>query len=198
MTLTQSDLQAIALLLDERLEVKLEEKLEQKLEEKLAPIHERLDRIEERLDQVEERLDRVEERLDQVEERLDRVEERLDRVEERLDRVEGRFDHMNEQFNQMKERLDSLEANIGVMGVRLDGLNSCIEEVVLPQLVKIMFKLDHAVIPQVKNIEGCYLSTFQRDKEASDKMSALDEDVHVLKKIAYEHSRRIHMLEKKS
>lgn len=38
MSLTKQDLQAIATVVDERLEVKLEEKLEVKLEEKLAPI----------------------------------------------------------------------------------------------------------------------------------------------------------------
>ena len=56
MALTKDDLQAIASLIDS------------KLDEKLSPVNERLDGIEERLDGIEERLDGIEERLDKVEE----------------------------------------------------------------------------------------------------------------------------------
>ncbi len=49
MALTKDDLQAIASLIDS------------KLDEKLSPVNERLDGIEERLDGIEERLDKVEE-----------------------------------------------------------------------------------------------------------------------------------------
>lgn len=56
MALTKDDLQAIASLIDS------------KLDEKLSPVNERLDGIDERLDKVNERLDGIEERLDKVEE----------------------------------------------------------------------------------------------------------------------------------
>lgn len=53
MALTKEDLQAIASLIDS--------KLDEKFDEKLSPINERLNKIEERLDGIEERLDTVEE-----------------------------------------------------------------------------------------------------------------------------------------
>lgn len=63
MALTKDDLQAIASLIDS------------KLDEKLSPVNERLDNIDKRFDGIDERLDKVDERLDGIEERLDKVEE---------------------------------------------------------------------------------------------------------------------------
>lgn len=58
MALTNEDLQAIAALMDN----------------KLQPIHNRLDKMESRLDKMESRLDKVESRLDKMENRLDKIE----------------------------------------------------------------------------------------------------------------------------
>lgn len=60
MALTKEDLQAIASLIDS--------KLDDKFDEKLSPINERLNNIEERFDGIDKRLDEIEERLDTVEE----------------------------------------------------------------------------------------------------------------------------------
>ena len=53
MTLTKDDLQAIAQIVDERLEVQLEAKLDAKLESRLAPIMQRLDHLDEKTDHLQ-------------------------------------------------------------------------------------------------------------------------------------------------
>lgn len=59
MTLTNEDLQAIALLIDSR--------FDQKFDEKLSPINSRLDNIDKRLDNMDKRLDNMDNRLDKLE-----------------------------------------------------------------------------------------------------------------------------------
>ena len=68
MALTQEDLQAIATMMDS----------------KLQPIHNRLDSMENRLDSMENRLDRVENRLDDMEGNLKLVKLRQDNMARKL------------------------------------------------------------------------------------------------------------------
>ena len=76
--LTKEDLQAIA------------EMLDQKLDEKLEPIKEGMTRLEERTERLEERTERIEERTERLEEQTKRLEERTERIEERTKRLEER------------------------------------------------------------------------------------------------------------
>lgn len=65
MALTKEDLQAIAGLIDS--------KLDEKFDEKLSPIIERLDEINKRLDGINEQLDGINEQLDRINEQLDGI-----------------------------------------------------------------------------------------------------------------------------
>lgn len=102
MALTQNDLQAIADLLDQKLEEKLEEKLDKKLEEKLDKI---LDvKLDEKLDKkLDEKLDK------KFKEELAPIYERLDRMDARLDRTEDNFKYLDVKLNKTIDKLESLD-----------------------------------------------------------------------------------------
>ena len=86
--LTKDDLQAIANLMDT----------------KLQPINNRLDGIEGRLDGMEGRFDGMEGRLDSMEGRLDSMEGRFDSMEGRFDKIESELSSV--QANQLELRKD--------------------------------------------------------------------------------------------
>ncbi len=68
MALTNEDLQAIAALMDN----------------KLQPIHNRLDKMENRLDKMEDRLDKMESRLDKIESEVVGLKKEVQEVKEKV------------------------------------------------------------------------------------------------------------------
>lgn len=51
--------------------------------------------------------------------------------------------------------------------------------------------LENNVLPRLNTIESCYMDTFKRYKDSADQMSALVEDVAMLKKVVAEHSEKL-------
>lgn len=51
--------------------------------------------------------------------------------------------------------------------------------------------LENNVLPRLNTIESCYMDTFNRYKDSADQMSALVEDVAMLKKVVAEHSEKL-------
>lgn len=73
MTLTRDDLQAIAQIVDER--------MDKKLDEKLVPIIQRLDCLEEKVDRLDERVSRLEEKVDELQTEMIYVKKRVGHLE---------------------------------------------------------------------------------------------------------------------
>lgn len=54
--------------------------------------------------------------------------------------------------------------------------------------------LENNIIPRLNTIEACYTSTFNRYKNAADRMEAAIEDVELLKKTVADHSEKLKRL----
>ena len=148
MTLTKDDLQAIAQIVDERLEVQLEAKLEEKLEAKLDA-------------KLEEKLDiKLEEKLDA------KLETRLAPIMQRLDRLEEKTDDLQTDMVYVKKHVENLD-----------------------------HMLKSEIVPRLKSIEECYVSTYDRYRRYADGMDSALEDVDQLKRVAADHSRRLQRIE---
>ena len=148
----------------------------QMLDTKLQPVHERLDRMDERLDGIDERLDRMDERLDGIDERLDRMDERLDGIDERLDGIEVRLERLEVRVDCVEKRLSNLEEQVSEVSTRVKRLELIIENEIKPRL---------------NTIEECYLSTFRRYSEYSEKMKNAFVDIDILKKTVQRHSMKL-------
>ena len=55
--------------------------------------------------------------------------------------------------------------------------------------------IENEVIPRLKILEECYLTTSYRYQEGVIKMDSLDEDVTIMKRVITDHSHRINTLE---
>lgn len=157
MTLTKDDLQAIAQIVDERLEVQLEAKLEEKLDAKL-----------------DEKLDA--------------------KLESRLAPIMQRLDHLDEKTDRLQADMTDVKKHIGCLDEKVDDLQTD-----MIYVKKHVCHLDHMVksevIPRLKAIEGCYVSTYDRYRRYADGMEGIMADVEQLKRVAADHSRRLRRIE---
>ena len=102
--LTKEDLQAIA------------EMLDQKLDEKLEPIKEGMTRLEERTERLEERTERIEERTKRLEERTTKIEITIENQVDRAIKLLGEgHESLRQTINERlvtKEQMEKDEARI--------------------------------------------------------------------------------------
>ena len=115
-------------------------------------------------------------KLQPVHERLDRMDERLDGIDERLDR--------------MDERLTNLEGQMIVVNTRLTNLEGQVSEV-KTRLKRVELIMENEVKPRLHTIEECYLSTYRRYVEYSEKMTNAFVDIDILKKTVHRHSMKL-------
>ena len=119
------------------------------------------------------KLQPIHERLDRMDERLDGIDERLDRMDERLDGIDIRLERLEVQVECMDKRLTNLEELVSKVSTRVKRL-----ELVMENEIK----------PRLHTIEDCYLSTYRRYMEYSEKMKSAFVDIDILKKTVKGHS----------
>ncbi len=90
MALTNEDLQAIANLLDS------------KMDQKLQPINDRLDKMDNRFDAMDSRLDKMDSRFDAMDSRLDKMDSRFDAMDNRLDAMDNRLDKLESEVSSLR------------------------------------------------------------------------------------------------
>lgn len=98
-------------------------------------------------------------KLQPVCERLDRMDERLDGIDERLDCIDKRLTNLEAQVSEVSRRVKRLELMI-----------------------------ENEIKPRLRTIEECYLSTYRRYVEYSEKMKNAFVDIDILKKTVQHHS----------
>jgi len=130
-------------------------------------------KLDARLKPIENHLERIENRMDNIENRMDRIESRMDRIESRMDTLEGQVQELQNQMNNLERRMDSLEGQ--VQYIRADIL-------------------ENQVMPRLNTIESCYIDTFNRYRDYTDRMEAVFADTELLKKVVSEHSESIQKL----
>lgn len=130
-------------------------------------------KLDARLKPIENHLERIENRMNNIENRMDRIESRMDRIESRMDTLEGQVQELQNQMNNLERRMDSLEGQ--VQYIRADIL-------------------ENQVMPRLNTIESCYIDTFNRYRDYTDRMEAVFADTELLKKVVSEHSESIQKL----
>lgn len=134
-------------------------------------------------DLLEEKLEtKLEEKLDQkLEEKL---EEKLDRkldqkVTPTLQSIYDRLDHLEQDVSYIK--VVQLENNVMP---RLDRVEQKVRNIETVQL-------ENNVIPRLATIESCYLDTFQRYREGSERIESMSDEIEVLKRTVSKHSKKL-------
>ena len=137
------------------------------LEDKLKPVNQRLDKIETRIAKLETRIAKLETRIDQLENRIQKLEARMDHSGTYMIDMETRFDQkLQAEILPLKNQLTRIEVDL----------------------------LENNILPRLNTIETCYVSTYNRYKDTTERMDAIILDVDVLKTTVSEHSKLLQAL----
>ena len=82
-------------------------------------------------------------------------------------------------------KTDLLEVKTGLREVKTDLLETKNE------VHQIKLYLENLIVPRLDTIESCYLDTYNRYQNYTDKMQASFDDIEVMKKVLLEHSEKL-------
>ena len=112
-----------------------------------------------------------------IDEKLEALEQRMDAKLEALEqRINSKLDVMNRRLGNLETRVEAIENSVALIEVRLKKLEVLTENV---------------VIPRIRDIESCYLSTYERYKKDCERMESAFEDIEILKITGHELSLRL-------
>ena len=103
------------------------------------------------------------------------------------------FNQKREQENEFRDRereIKARERKLEDFGTRLEEKAEKLDA----GLTKVNVTLENQVVPRVRTIESCYLSTYERYQSGAGKMDSLEMDVDIIKKVVSEHSKKLEKL----
>lgn len=106
----------------------------------------------------------------------DLLDEKLEqKLEEKLDqKLDQKFE---EKLQPLYDRLDRVEQKVGALEQDVRHIK--------------VVQLENNVIPRLSTIESCYLDTFQRYQEGTEKIEGMAGDIEILKRTVSEHSMKL-------
>ncbi len=106
--------------------------------------------------------------------------------DKRFDRIDRQFEKIDMQFAAVNTRMDKVDSRIDGLEARMSGLETWQRRFALVQ--------ENEVLPQLRSIQECYVSTFRRYKDYSDRMEASFEDLTLVKEVVTEHSEKFNRI----
>lgn len=129
------------------------------------------------------------------------VDERLEHLDEKTDRLQADMTDMKKHIGCLDEKTDHLQTDMTDVKKHISHLDEKVDDLQTDMIYvkKHVCHLDHMVksevIPRLKAIEGCYVSTYDRYRRYADGMEGTMADVEQLKRVAADHSRRLRRIE---
>ena len=102
--------------------------------------------------------------------------------------------HMDEKMDAMEIRLNN---KIDEVEIRLDCKIDVVEESLGGRIHRTNLILENQVLPRIKEIESCYLSTYERYKQGNTKIEQLQLDVSIIKDVLLEHTEKLKVYQQK-
>jgi hypothetical protein len=84
----------------------------------------------------------------------------------------------------MDQKLDSIHERMDTFDTKLDA----VDERLSADIRSINISLENVVIPRIKHIEQCYVSTSERYINEAGRINGLNADVQIIKSVVQEHS----------
>jgi uncharacterized repeat protein (TIGR02543 family) len=97
---------------------------------------------------------------------------------------------MDKKLQPIQNQLVAVEERLNTKVERLQGELKSIQG----DVHQINIHLECNIEPRLQNIENCYLSTFERYKDSTEKIESMEMDVSVMKDVILEHSRQLKMI----
>ena len=111
--------------------------------------------------------------------------------------VDARFDSfaqaVDARFDQVDIRLDSLDKRVGTLEESVNKLDKRLEQVEY-RVKRNEVLHENDVLPSLRSIVDCYVSTYERYKKYCERMEEVFQDVDVLKCTVQKHSIQLQMI----
>ena len=133
-------------------------------------------------DMMDKKLNSIHERMDTFDTKLDAVEERLSA---RIDALDAKIDSVE---IKLSARIDALDAKIDSVESKLTAEISAVDERLSADIRTINLTLENVVVPRIKHIEQCYVSTSERYINEVGRINGMVADIQVMKSVVQDHS----------
>ena len=90
---------------------------------------------------------------------------------------------VKERVSGLEIRVTAMEANMTVVKEKVSGLEA--------KVTKIQLTQENSILPRLQNIEACYIGTYNRYLNDSERMETAFEDIGMLKTAVAEHSEKL-------
>ena len=134
----------------------------------------------------------------QIDEKFDSFAQAVDaRFDSFAQAVDARFDSfaqaVDARFDQVDIRLDSLDKRVGTLEESVNRLDKRLEQVEY-RVKRNEVLHENDVLPSLRSIVDCYVSTYERYKKYCERMEEVFQDVDVLKCTVQKHSIQLQMI----
>ena len=122
---------------------------------------------------------------------------RFDRIDSQFEKNAQQFEKIDLQFNAVNTRLDKMDGRITGLESRMDsritGLESRMDSIESWQKRFALIQ-ENEVLPQLRNIQECYVSTYKRYKDYSDRMDDSFVRLHLVEETVKKHSEKLNRI----
>lgn len=138
---------------------------------------------------LESRIDRVEtylnNKIDEVEaslnNKIDEVDKRLsNKIDEVDKRLSNKIDEVDKRLSSKIDEVDKRLSN------KIDGVDGRVNN--------IMLRLENVIEPRLNNIESCYISTYDKYRDETEKIETIEMNVAVLQSVVKEYGVKLNTI----
>ena len=146
----------------------------------------------------DKRFDRIDSQFEKNAQQFEKIDLQFNAVNTRLDKMDGRITGLESGMDSriaglesgMDGRITGLESG---MDSRITGLESRMESIESWQKRFALIQ-ENEVLPQLRNIQECYVSTYKRYKDYSDRMDDSFVRLHLVEETVKKHSEKLNRI----
>ena len=98
-----------------------------------------------------------------------------------IQEIKGKIEILDDKLQSLEEQMDD---KLQSLEVRIDDKLHVMNQ----RLEKIELNQENEILPRLRTIEACYISTYDRYKESVEEHDGMKEDIALLKDVVAEHS----------
>ena len=100
---------------------------------------------------------------------------------------------MQAQIQELRAQMQEMQAQMQKMRAQIQELQAQMQEMQAESLQMKLFQ-ENVMMPRLRTIEACYLSTYEKYKNSAEGYEALQADNELMKQVIMEHSAQLQKL----
>ena len=110
----------------------------------------------------------------------------IEPVKTEIQEIRKEIQGLKEENKEIRKEIQGIKGEIR----QINGKIACMDQ----RLQKIEVVQEIEILPRLKTIEDCYISTFDRYRDSVDTYDTMKQDIAILKDVVTEHSTKLHKI----